>query len=150
VKKDFSWESLVWIIVWVSILAFAVLWILNLILFSNSISEIYSNTTRINILKDNATNVVKKLNTSLIKQNEAFYLYKNSVAKTFTVFTGAINEWYKYMDINWNLVTDLPWYKWAIYARLLWLQREDTSIANTQNQIIKASIRKLIKKSQYY
>lgn len=146
-RKNNFWESLVWIIIWVTILSVSILWILNLLLFSNNLTAIFNNTTRITILKDNAVNVVKKLDTSSILENEAFYLYKNKPLKQFEIYTGTWYTGYKYIDQLWDQVTDLQWYKWYIYARILWLQREDTSIADNKNQIIKASIRRLIKKN---
>lgn len=111
-----------------------------------NLTEIFNNNTRLNVLKDNAVNVVKKLDTSGIVENEAFYVYKNRTTKTYSIHTGTGNVEYKYIDELGDKVTDLAWFDEYIYARLLWLQREDTSIADNQNQIIKASIRRLIKR----
>ena len=142
--KNKNWESLVWIIVWVFILSIAIIWIWNLIFFSNDVNEIYENSTKTSILRDNLGSIVKNIDTSNIREKEIFYLYKNTINKEFKVFTWVVNEQYKYIDEFWNKVDNLANFPWDIYARLLWLEKEDTSIKN-QNQIIRASIKKLIK-----
>jgi hypothetical protein len=139
------WESLVWIIIWVSILAIAILWILNVILYSTSLIDIFEKTTRLNLLKDNIQNITKRLDTSNIEENETFYIYKNPTTKYFTIYTWAINSQYKYIDELGNYIPNLASFTWETYARIFWLERDDTSIT-TQNQIIKASIRRLIRK----
>ena len=145
-RKNIFWESLVGIIIWVSVLSICILGILNLLIYSWYISDTFNNDARINVLKDNATAIVSRLNTTNLRQNEIFYLYKNQGTGNFVIYSGALNSQYKYIDALGNQVTDLTWFTDPIYARLLWLQREDDSILSSKNQIIKASIRKLIKK----
>lgn len=146
-RKNNLWESLVGIIIWVTLLSICVMWILNLILFSNNLTDIFNNTTKMNVLKDNVTNVIKKVDTSSLLENEAFFLYKNELTNNFEIYSWTGNVAYKYINDLWDRVDDPLTYSGYIYARLLWVQREDTSIADNQNQIIKASIRRLIKKT---
>ena len=145
-RKNIIWESLVWIIIGVSILSICILWILNLLIYSGYLTTTFNNSARLNMLRDNTTNIISKLDTTSLRENEIFYLYKNAGTSNFYIYSGSVNSQYKYIDELWNKIDDLNAYTLAIYARLLWLQREDTSILWSKNQIIKASIRKLIKK----
>lgn len=144
IKNNF-WESLIWIIVWVFILSFVILWISNLLIKSKDTINKFKNKNNISILKINTINVIKKLDTSNILENEIFYLYKDNATKEFKILTWTTNVNSKYIDKNWNRVNDLANFEWSIYSRILWLERDDTSLWN-KNQIIKASIKKLIKK----
>lgn len=143
IKNNF-WESLVWIIIWVFILSFIVLWITNLLINSKAIVEAYENKKITNILKNNTENIIKNIDTSNIKESEIFYLYKDTTFKDFLVFTWSSNVGYKYIDKYWNKVNDLSTYEWDIYSRTLWLERDDNSLGSS-HQIIKVSIKKLIK-----
>ncbi len=143
--KNNLWESLVWIIIWVFILSFIILWVANLLINSKNIINIYDDKKIIGILKSNTETVIKKIDTSKIKETELFYLYKNTITNKYEIFTGSTNYIYKYIDKNWNKIDDLINFKWHIYSRELWLERDDNSTWN-EYQIIKASIKKLIKK----
>jgi ABC-type microcin C transport system permease subunit YejE len=143
--KNTSWESLVWIVIWVFILSFIVLWITNLLINSKTIVDVYNNKKTISILKNNTENIVKKIDTQAVLETEIFYLYKDNTFKEFQVFTWSTNYIYKYIDKYWNKVDDLENFEWDIYSRILWLERDDTSLWDS-HQIIKASIKKLIKK----
>lgn len=138
-------ESFVWIIVWVFILSIVILWIANLIIYSATLVDTYKDAARVGILKDSLANIVKKIDTSEIRQNEIFYVYKNVATNTYEVFTWATNDRYKYIDKFWNYVYDIVNFEDDIYSRILWTEREDTTLTN-QDQIVRASIRKLIKK----
>lgn len=140
-------ESFVWIVIGVFILSFVILWIANLLTFSVTTSTEYDDANRIFILKQNLTNIVKNIDTSGLKENEIFYIHKNSSTppKTYEVLTGSINEQYRYIDEHWNNIPDLENYEWNIYSQILWITREDISL-NNQNQIIKVSITKMKRK----
>lgn len=142
--KNNSWESLVWVVIWVFILSLIILWVANMLINSKTIVEIYENKKMINILKNNTEKVISKIDTSRIKETEIFYLYKDFSFKEFVVFTWSTNANYKYIDKYWNQVNDLVWFQWDIYSRVLWLERDDNSLWNN-HQIIKVSIKKLIK-----
>ncbi len=144
-RNSNNWESLVWIIIWISILAIAILWILNIILYSSTLIDVFEKATRLNILKDNIQNITKRVDTTGIAENETFYIYKNTSTKQFMIYTGSINSQYKYIDQMWNYITNLSSFTWETYSRILWLEREDTS-ETTKNQIIKASIKRLVRK----
>lgn len=143
--KNTFWESLIWIVIWVFILSFILLWVTNLLINSKEVLQTYDDKKIISILKNNTENVIKKIDTSTIKETEIFYLNRNNNVKEYEVYTWALNVKYKYIDQYWNNVEDLENFEWNIYARTLWLERDDNSIWNN-HQIIKASIKKLIKK----
>lgn len=141
-------ESFVWIIVWVFILAFVMLWIVNILIFSTDVTAKYNETNRIQVLKQNLTNIIKKIDTSWLQENEIFYLYKNSTAPgwaEYQVFTWSTNSGYQYIDELWNHVSDTSTFSWDIYSQILWIANEDISFLD-QNQVIRASIKKLVKR----
>lgn len=138
-------ESFVGIIIGVFILSFVILGIANLIIYSSNLIESYTDTARVNILKESLWNIVKKLDTSTIQEGEVFYLYKNNTTSTYQIFTGSVNQWAKYVDENGESIANIVTYSGSIYGRFLWTEREDTTLTE-QDQIIRASIRKLIKK----
>lgn len=144
IKNNF-WESLLWIIIWVSILLFVILWVANLLISSKDILDTYNNKKAISILKNNTEIIIKKIDTSNIKETEIFYLHKDNSTNRYEVFTWAVNYTYKYIDENWNNVNDLINFKWYIYSRELWVERNDDSFWN-ESQIIKASIKQVIRK----
>ena len=96
-------------------------------------------------MKNNTQNVIKNIDTSAIQETEIFYLYKNTSINEFEVFTGTTNADYKYIDKYGTLIDDINTYEWDIYSRTLWLERDDNSLGE-DHQIIKVSIKKLIKK----
>ena len=61
-------ESFAWIIIWVFILSIVILGIANLIIYSSSIIDTYRESARLWILKDNLSNIVKKIDTSQIQE----------------------------------------------------------------------------------
>lgn len=141
-------ESFVGIVVWVFILSFVVLWIVNILIFSSDTTTKYNETNRIQVLKQNLTNAIKQTNTSALRENEIFYLHKNradGINGKYEIYTGATNENYKYVDELWNTIEDITTFSWDIYSQVLWVSNEDITLIN-QNQIIRASVKKLIRK----
>jgi len=116
-------ESFVWIIVWVFILA----------------------TNRIEVLKQNLTNIVKSIDTSALQENDIFYVHKNRAdPNRYEIFTWSTNENYQYIDELWNTVSDINTFQWDIYSQVLWVTTEDITFLD-QNQVIRADIRKLVR-----
>lgn len=139
-------ESFVWIIVWVFILTFVMLWIVNILIFSTDVTARYNQTNRIQVLKQNLTNIIKELDTSAIPENEIFYLYKNRNVSpwqsNFEIFTGSVNQTYQYIDEIWDHVSDINTFQWDIYSQTLWIANEDITFLEG-NQVIKANIKKV-------
>lgn len=105
----------------------------------------YENKKTINILKNNTWKIITKIDTEWIREKELFYIRKDEVNKEFSILTWAINADYKYIDVNWSNIADVNTYNWAIFSRILWLERDDNSIWDS-HQIIKVAIKRLIKK----
>jgi hypothetical protein len=123
------------------------LWIVNILIFSTDITTKYNETNRIQVLKQNLTNIVKELDTSWLNENEIFYVHKNRASWNikYEIYTGSTNENYKYIDELGNTISDLSLYQWDIYSQVLWVSTEDITFLE-QNQVIRASIRRLVKK----
>jgi hypothetical protein len=115
-KLNKSAESIVWILIAIVILSFAMLWIVNVLNYNGDISLDYSKQVDLTILKTNADNIVEKLDLDWINSGEAFYIYKNETSKEYNLFTWATNESYKFIDRLWNNV-NLSDFNWDIYVR---------------------------------
>lgn len=137
-------ESFIGIITWIFILSFVLLGIWNLIFYSRSTTIQYQDYQRLSVLKENIGNILMEVDTNWVQQNEIFYIYKDEVNKTFSVFTGTTHSDYKYINYLWKKI-DINSYNGDIYARTLWKQRDDRSL-ESDNEIIRVSIKKLIKK----
>ncbi len=142
--KNNLWESLVWIIIWVFILSFIILWVSNLLINSKKIIEDYDNIKTINILVNNTNNILTKLDTSILQENDYFYLYKDKTYKNFLIFTWTINESYKYINKYWDHIENIDLYNWDIYSRILSVEKEN-DYKWKNNQILKTDIKKIIK-----
>jgi hypothetical protein len=138
-------ETIIGILIWVFIISITVLWIGSLINYSRWVILTYDRSTKISQLKENLINIIWWVNIDSVKENEIFYIYKNKITKEYQVFTWAINDEYKYIDAHGNNVEDVTAFERDIYARILWIEREDTSLENS-NKLVRASVRRLIKK----
>jgi len=121
------------------------LWIINILIYSTDITTKYNEANRVEILKQNLTNVVKDIDTSALEENEIFYVHKNRAGSVYEIYTGSTNEGYKYIDENGETIPDITSYNGDIYSQILWVTTEDVSFLN-QNQVIRASITKLVRK----
>jgi len=143
-KKVIKAESFVGIIIGVFILSFILLGIWNLMFHSRDVIVSYQRVQKADVLKANIANIIKGIDTDNIKENEVFYIYKNSGTNHFEAFTGTLNAWYKYIN-EYGANINVNTYQWDVYARTLWKERDDRSL-ESENQIIRVSIRKLVKK----
>lgn len=135
-------ESFIGIMVWVFLLSIVILGIANLLSYSQSIISDYENNTKINILRNNISNILKEIDTSEIQEGQLFYITKDLSTQTYW-WTGSDNA--KYIDDFWNNIDDINSFAGNIYSRQVWIEREDTSLWE-QNQVLRVSVRKLIKK----
>jgi len=135
-------ESFVWIIVWVFILSFVMLWIVNILIFSTDVTTRYNEANRVQILRQNLTNVIKDIDTSYLQENEVFYVHKNRAWSVHEIYTWSTNETYKYIDENGETIPDVNTWEDDIYSQILWVATEDISFI-AENQVIRASIKRL-------
>lgn len=106
-NKNKNAETLIWIVIWLVIFLIMALWIINIISYNKILINDYENINFKNIIKSNSDIIIKKSNLSSLNENEEFYINKNKTNKSFEVLTWAINIWSKYVDLNWDKVTDL-------------------------------------------
>ena len=84
--------------------------IVNILIFSTDVTAKYNESNRIQVLKQNLTNVIKEIDTSIVGENEVFYVHKNRAASTYEIYTGSANEHYKYIDELGNTIPDINTY----------------------------------------
>ena len=108
-------DSLVWIIIWVFILSVALMWIINVLWFSQNTLTIYNSSIIKYIIESNVENITKKIDNSDIVNGETFYLYKDTVNKEFKYLTWIVNEDYKYMNKFWEKI-DPTLNLWKTYS----------------------------------
>lgn len=137
-------ESFVWIMIGVFLLSIVILGMSNLLNYSGGIIQDYEDNTKITILRNNTNNIVSQIDTSSIAENEIFYIKNNQVTNTYIALTWSLNEPNRYIN-EFNQNIDPNTEEGPIYSRQLLLEREDVSTWE-QNQVIRVSIRRLIKK----
>lgn len=144
-KNNKQAESFIWIMIGVFLISIVILGIWNLLNYSGEIIREYEDNSKIAILRNNINNIVKNIDTSHVAENQVFYVRNDIATNTYVALTASgwfdadkyINEFGE--NVNPNT------YGWPIYSRQLIVEREDTSVWE-QNQVIKASIKRLIKK----
>jgi len=99
-------ETLISVLVGVVILALAIGGITIILMQNRTIDEDYDTNNAVFLLRTNAENIVKKMDTKNIAENEVFYLSKDSTTKTFQVWTGTTNDSYRYINSDGDLVTN--------------------------------------------
>ncbi len=110
-------ESLIWIIIWIFILAIVILWISNLLINNKiNLSEIDNELNEL-LLKQNSYSILEKINTDWIIESEKFYIYKDINNNKIEVFTWSANIGYKFIDLYWNKINDISSYEWKVYSR---------------------------------
>lgn len=139
--KNIRWESFVWIIVWVFILWFVLLAIVNLLIFATESSTGYSEDNRVTNIRENAYSILEKSDLSNISSGEEIYFYKNSTGSTYNILTWAINIWYQYIDAYGNHIPDISVYDDTIYI-LKWIIHKKDSLSGEEDILynINASI----------
>jgi hypothetical protein len=110
-------ESIIWVIIAVSILLVIMLWVLNILIYWKDITSNYWDDINLIFLKASADNIIKNLNTNSVQNWEEFYIYKDKNTKEYQVFTWSINETYKYIDKSWNNINPNNSI-WTYYSRI--------------------------------
>lgn len=141
-NKNFSWETLVSIVIWVIILSFIMFWIMNLYIVNQN--EIWNQKDKINIynIKENTKNIVDKINLQNIQTAEEFYINKNETTKNFEVSTWSSNSGNMYVDKNGNKIDKNSLSD--VYERKLKKERSD-EIMWIQDEVINIEVNKVRK-----
>lgn len=134
-------ESLVWIIIGVTILSFVLVWIMNLVFQSQDVVDNFQSNRDISLLEENALLIGNVLNTSLVLEDEVFYVERNTSSNTYDIYTWTLNEWYKYIDSLGDTISNTWSYTWIYYERSFTLKRK-TNPAGTVYTLITPLIEK--------
>lgn len=126
-KKNIKAESLAGVIIWIFILGITLIGIGNIVSFSQE--SIYETKLKTDILSlQRSANILKNhIDSSHIQPGETFYLYKNVSGSSYDVFTGATNETYKHIDVEWNWVSDISNFSWVLFSREFVLETRITT-----------------------
>ena len=110
-------ESFAWIIVWVFILAFVILWIVNIITYSRDSVWWFETDNILANLKMNYESIIGSTNIdfSWLSNGDEFYIEKDPILQTYSLLTWATNSDYQYVDSLWVHVPDTLTYEWNIY-----------------------------------
>ncbi|EKD44587.1 MAG: hypothetical protein ACD_71C00087G0002 [uncultured bacterium (gcode 4)] len=138
-------ETLISVLVGVIILALAIGAITTILMQNRTIDEDYNTNNTVFLLRTNAENIVKKMDTKSLAEKDVFYLSKDSSSKIFQILTGTTNDSYRYINSDGDLVTNTGSYGWTLYSRVFLLEKNDTTLGEP-HQIIKAGIKELIRK----
>lgn len=115
-NSNTRWDSLVWIIIWIFILSFILVWMVNVIWYSKDISYNYENKIEENLIQKNSENIIEKLDKSSLNKQEEFYIQKDTWTKEFKIMTWAINKEYSYINKLWNNTSS--WSEGKIFQRV--------------------------------
>jgi hypothetical protein len=143
-RFDSRWETLVSIIVWVLIIAIVIWSIAKILSIQYTIEDDYLRNQTLFLLTNNATNIVKKVDTSNIAENETFSIYKDVLNQNFIVMTWSNVEPYKYIDRRGNWVAHTGAFQGTIYTQRMLLDKNGAF--PIQKQVVKWEIRELIRK----
>lgn len=143
--RDRRGETLISVLVGVFILAITIGAIVMILSTNYELEDTYERNNTLFLLQNNATNIIRKLDTSLLTEKELFSVYKDTENKQFTLFTGSSVDTYKYIDAEGNHITNTGSFAGIIYARYFLIDKKDSSFG-AENQVIKAAVRELIRK----
>ena len=156
-KKIKKAESFTSIIVWILILSFIIAGIANTLNYSIHLTHQYEEKNQILMLTRNIKNIVKKIDTSEIEENEIFYIYRDTTTEEyeFKIFRPEecitlLPIWwdeeichnYRYINYLWETIPDIAEYNWDIYSQEIFIRMRDVSLWIT-NESIKVYITKI-------
>ncbi len=139
-------ETLISVIVGVTILAIVVSGIIAILSNSSSIEDDYIRNNRLHLIQLNLTNIVRNLpTTSSLTGGEIFYLEKNTTSNEFIIHTGSNAGNYGYIDQTGENVTNTGSFTGNLYLATFRMEKNDANSA-TGAQVIKATLRELLRR----
>ena len=142
IKNNKLAESLVWIIVWVFILSFVLLGIWNLIWNSRDTISEFDTKMTIDLLWNNASQIVNNLDLSSLYDWDTFYIYKDKANKKFKIYIWEHNRQYKYINNLWDKINPNT-YNWTIFERTFYAKK--INVNWEEKTAVKILVKKLIK-----
>lgn len=136
-KKNIKWETILSVVIIIVIISLALISLMKISEYDDNLNFEYDKINYISILEKNTITMIKKIDTSKIKENELIYIKKDT--NSFQALTWTINETYKYINYLWENVSTWS-YNWVFYTRQCLLEKDAI-----EWQIIKCSVKELIK-----
>lgn len=122
-KNSKTAESFAGIIIGVFILSIALLWIANVVSFSQQ--SLYEIRTEMDILglKQWANKIVELIDSTDLVEWETFYMHKDTTNSYYYILTWSTNETYKHVDARGEWVNDIASFSGVIYEREFILEK---------------------------
>ena len=121
--KNKKAESLIWIVIWVFILSFVIIAIWNLIWSSKDSIDKFDTKMTIDLLWNNASQVVNNLDLSSLYDWDVFYIYKDKTNKKFKIYIWEHNRQYKYINKLWEKIDDPSNYPCKVFERTFYAKK---------------------------
>lgn len=129
------------------LISIIIIGIMSLLTRNYEIENDYKRNNIVFILKNNASNILRKLDTSYSPEGDVFFIYRDPDALEYQVLYGTGNEIFKYINARWERVTNTgAYFTDPIYTRIFYTEKKDLGNGD-EHQIIKWAIRELIRKS---
>ncbi len=138
-KKNISWESLVTIIISVSILGIIFVSLYKILEYNSNIDRNFQAFNYVNVLEQNTSNIISKIDTSFLSEWEIFYLYQTGA--NIEIKTWESNDMYRYINHKGEWIENTLQSQSQIYSRFCFIERD-----TAEWQSIKCSVKELIKK----
>lgn len=143
--RSARWDTIVWVIVAVTILSWLLLSISIFLMQSTELQGDFESASEIYFLKSNAQAIGRSVDTSILWENETFSLRRDEANGTYIIYTGSLIDSGAYIDVTGRAVDDInSSTDDRIYRRIYLIERRDTSLGVPQ-EIIKWSLQELIR-----
>ncbi len=133
------------VVIGVFVLSIVIFAIVNILTTNAAVEDDYARNLRIRLLEQNASNILRSMDTTSIAEKEVFFLQKDPTTSTFRLHTGTGNLSHSYVDTYGQPITNTGSYSGALYTRSFAIDQYDTG-AKVSNQVIKGTIRELRKR----
>lgn len=143
-RKNRRGETLAAIIVGSLVLAAAVSGVAVILAGNASLETEYERSNQVFILQSNAEAIIRRLDTSAIREGEIFYVRKDVENRRFLVLTGSENADYRYVNANGEWVNTGSTTE-TVFSRIFLMERKDSSVG-AGGEVIRAAVKELIRK----
>jgi hypothetical protein len=124
-------------------LAIIIIGLTSILIVNKDIEISYGRSNDMAIMRMNAGNVLRQLDTSGIQNKEIFYLQKDVTNRRFLIHTGAIED-YRFIDRLGTPIARTA-VDTKIYSRLFFIEKKK-NLSQNETEVIRGSIRELLRK----
>lgn len=130
-KRNKYWETLLWTLIIVAIIAIIMLSIWKLVQYDSWLNFEYNKKNYLDILSKNTNSISKKINLTNYQLNENIYLYKTW--NTILALSWNLNSDFKYINYLWEYINSWS-YNWVILERNCLIKKDffDKNILNCE------------------